>query len=380
MPSSLVHRQPARILPRSLSISVPGTDKDHLFFHRYQEQVSHDLGGTFGLTFYKDAVLQDCHVFPTIWHLSVAVAAIATSVTYKRSDTQRQDHYQFALRHVNTALRSLRQSLEENAGNARMAVSACGLLCAFETIQGNYQNSRNQLVSGRKVFDKWRTGADTALGYSLVSTTFDFELWEMFRRLELNFSLYAAHNPIDDVVFAGDKDVTIFENLHFTTAAQGRWLSYGLFYTISKFQRKAGLFKRSHWPEPLPILLRQEGEDLLRKIEIYLECFRLVMRDYEHTPFYLIYLTGFNWCRISINTVMATEECMHDQYLDTYQQIISDAKLLQEVERTSVNATTSLMDVELSLPLFCTGARCRDAKLRRDAISILQTYPRRQSL
>lgn len=379
--SAVVQRQQYHILPRALSTTFPGSDKDKAFFQRYRDKVCVDLGGTFGFGFYSDLILRDCHNSPTIWHLTIAVAAIATSAIYKKSDVEWRDYNQFALQHVNKGLRTLRATLQGSAGDARLAVSACGLLCAFEILQGNYWNMRNQLISGRNVFDRWRASVGTIVGGVIVSPTIEFQFWEMFRRLELNFSMYAANNPIEDVSIAGDIDTMELEDVTFTTPGKCQWTAYFLLYPMSRWNRACGRYRRAKWPQPLPLSLIQEGEAHLRKLDTFCQCLATVMQGRKQTPLYLVYTAGFLLCRIGILTAHAIEETVHDEFLIQYQEVVEASRVVQEAESKSDHyGGTSLMDIELFLPLFYAGTRCRDPVVRRDVLTIMNNYPRRQSL
>lgn len=354
---------------------------DNIFFQRFRDKVSHALGGKFGMPFYTTIVLQHCHDSPTIWHLAIAVAAIATSVTRPKGDEARGSHEQFALLHVNTALRSLRSTLQQSAEHLRLAVTACSLLCAFETIQGNYRQSRAQLTGGRSLFNEWRAMVGTKVDGTIVTPTIEYEFYDLFMRLEFNFSIFAAYNPVDNELMFGDKDPIIMEDFDFTTPFGVRLPAYKLYSAMFRFIRKSNHCKVDRWPPHLPASLHKEGTLILHMTDYVTEGIKQALKGHERESAYLIYANGLKLCRIAVTACLATDEYVYDRFLDDFQEILDDSKVVQEAEKLNDHfQCPSLMDVELIIPLFLVGSRCRNGVLRREVLAILRKYPRRQSL
>lgn len=79
-----------------------------------------------------------------------------------------------------------------------------------------------------------------------------------------------------------------------------------------------------------------------------------------------------------LSTCMERDEAAWDKYIDSFRQVVREAEKV--ISRNSEAATPFTFEMGLIPPLFLTILKCRDAKLRQRALSVLEQAPAREGL
>lgn len=84
---------------------------------------------------------------------------------------------------------------------------------------------------------------------------------------------------------------------------------------------------------------------------------------------------------IKISTCFELVETVYDSFLSDFQEIVRLSKYLLQTKRPSLfRNTTFLLDSVIGIPLFITGMKCRDRRLRREANALLDSAERREGM
>jgi hypothetical protein len=98
------------------------------------------------------------------------------------------------------------------------------------------------------------------------------------------------------------------------------------------------------------------------------------------SPMMMVYIQfAFDNARIYLNSLMVTEECTFDKYIQDYRNLLSHAKQRLRVTPSSVNELNPFaLEFGLLPGLYLVCKFCRDGQVRREAISLMREAPRRE--
>jgi hypothetical protein len=85
---------------------------------------------------------------------------------------------------------------------------------------------------------------------------------------------------------------------------------------------------------------------------------------------------------IGLCTHLATDESIHDQYNPVYKRVVYLAKeVMKELPVTNKTRPSNFcFDTRVIVPLWVVGLKCREPAIRRDAINMLLSNPRREGI
>jgi len=79
-------------------------------------------------------------------------------------------------------------------------------------------------------------------------------------------------------------------------------------------------------------------------------------------------------------TAVTKNELLWDEHLPEFRTIIKHARKFVELGKDENNLPTLTLETEIILPLYFVAAKCRDGKLRREAISLLKSRERQEGI
>ncbi|KAG4442728.1 hypothetical protein IFR05_001745 [Cadophora sp. M221] len=165
----LIQLQP-RIPSTSLygpSVSIHTTEEEHRYFQVFTERTAHELSGFYDPTFWTKLVLQESHSVAAIRHSVIALGALNKSLEFAPGPNlkvnviqsiDKKHHEQAVLAHLR-AIQSLNSYISSsNSPQLRNALIACLLFVCFETFQGSYASSVQQIYGGLKILRSYYVG------------------------------------------------------------------------------------------------------------------------------------------------------------------------------------------------------------------------------
>lgn len=149
------------------SVSIHTTEEESRYFQVFSEHTAHELSGFYDPTFWTRLVLQESHNVPAIRHAAIALGAMNLSLKTSggpklkvnvMQNIDKRHHEQAVLAHLK-AIQSLNNYLSSaEAPQLRNALIACLLFVCFETFQGSYGTSVQQIYGGLKILRSYYQG------------------------------------------------------------------------------------------------------------------------------------------------------------------------------------------------------------------------------
>lgn len=199
-------------LPINVSINLPFTAEEGLYFQLFRERTASELSGFFDSAFWARSVLQECHGASAIRHAVVALGALyktldKTNESPPGSPSSNASPYDSARRHWEMAFRQYANALSalikadsaESSNRTRLMASV--LLACFDSFVGDHQQAIVQIQNGLRLLEKLRQERRRAF-LPKPEEPVEEELIQMFTRLAIQAKSYdmAFHFPQPYVV------------------------------------------------------------------------------------------------------------------------------------------------------------------------------------
>lgn len=372
------------------------------------------LAGYFKTSLWDRIVLQSCEYSPAIRACVVAIGALDQTLdsvqrglaekAWRAQDSSKEKihegktHHEFALRQYGRAIRELKQSLSANRSDMRSALIACMLTVCFEALNGDMQSAITQVRNGRKLIREYLPTGASAISARLNSAAEINEIIQAFDRLDNDSVVTQDAEPIDfntetgattpdeamkrmPFVFESLEEAKIYyeyfvnEFIHWI-AFQYAWGSRQKDETKERLanskvmasvseQRKLYLKALSQWYcafEPLLVSSRSKGGGE------YIAAIALDCR--------------FKCLDAANNANHFLGEMSYDEITPKFQEVVDLVKILIDHESTLDVTKTAKFTFEGTIvsSMYAVALKCRDPSVRRQAISILESRPRREGV
>jgi hypothetical protein len=394
-----IHPRPMSAMSYSPSVAIPGDNEERRYFQRFCDKTSREICGSFDPKFWTEKVLQMCHHDASIRFAVIALGALAKSLDsssfpnrlslsgFPQIDHQRLDeHHRFALRQYCKAVASLRTLLSDGRRHLRTSLTSCILFMSFEALQGNYEASLTHLRGGTRLLTDWRLarrGLASRLSQDSLSEIQDGlvdDLGRLFARLDSQALFVPPPFPMPELPW---EDVVHSESFDSTQEAKESWdflfcgiaQLYRQSVTISQqnpeqLMEQAWIEKHAHyttqllqWRSSFQVIFGEEVRNGIARI--------------DQSTMLSIY---YNLATILLASSIRHTEMLYDEYTHLFAEIVSKASHLLTNTDDPSNTSRFTLDVGTILPLFVTATKCRDRKIRRQAIALLWSNARREGL
>ncbi|PVH84056.1 hypothetical protein DL98DRAFT_412068 [Cadophora sp. DSE1049] len=394
-----IHPRPMSVMTYSPSMAIPGTADERRYFQRFCDKTAAEICGSFDASFWTEKVLQLCHQDAPIRHATIALGALAKSLEVTSFPTRLSlsgfpqidlhhldEHHKYALRQYSRSIAALRIILSDGRRHLRTSLTSCVLFMTFEALQGCYEGSLTHLRGGSRLLADWRTarrGQSSRLSQDSLSEIQDGlidDLGRMFARLDVQGLFVPPPFPMpesdwEDVVVADSFDSVQESRESFDFLMQG----------IGQFYRKSVAHSQQH-PEKLttPFWLHQHNH-YSTQLDQWRSAFQVVFAKEvragdtmaDSSDMLSIY---FNVATVLLASSLEHTELLYDEYTELFQEIVTKAhKLIQSSDDPS-NSSRFTLDMGTILPLLVTATKCRDRRIRRQAIALLWSKARREGL
>lgn len=360
-------------------------------------------------------MLQACHTDSAIRHAVVAIGALdfiseITQVEFlplgngaKKNCEETQKHHRFALWQFGTALRELRRSTAEGKVDMRSTLLGCIVISCFETYHGNYQTAIKHLQTGLALMEEWHQQKShnlpsTVKPSNLSTDPIEEELYQSIGRLDIQLMSF---------VDSRSKETHERMRRHGTAkmeAMPGEFLdlSEARMY-LELVMRRIMHFRSSLSPsrdyngclripgplDQLPSDAMVAHKDLKQELQRWCTSFNLIWQHTDSkcetksaqaaTALQIHYLTSqLVIDAIPLESVAAKSFASRSTVI--CQNIVFLAQRVLESSQSLGTGANFSFDLQVVTPLYIVGMRCRSLKIRRQAIGLLRSFPRREGL
>jgi hypothetical protein len=425
IPTEVVNYRP--LLPRrgdysKVLISQPlhslhfRNEEEQRYFQIFQNDTGPELSGGFNSSLWNQIILQACHEEPFVRDAIIAIAALNKSIgptPVATDDGSFQDlacrHYEFALQQYGKALRVMRATITSDE-HLRKALIACLLIFCFEGFQGNQDAAIKHVQSGYKLLqDRKGMIAASQEPVTPMSAVIEEDIIRTFERLDLQVMTVLDSRPLELHMLAKNEGNEWVEQM----PAVFRDLEEAHMYWEIVMRRSAHFIYSAAIPCREPDKNIQRGNE--RKLGVHLGCVIHIsfppdpasdMLRREHARYaseVMRWQSAFKLLRycsyglqkmaasllqihaqavqIVLDSLIMTEECSFDKYLPQYREMIFLAKAYYKTSSKSPQEHTVFsVDFGVLPAIYTVIKHCRHPAIRREAIALLRSSPRREGI
>jgi hypothetical protein len=358
------------------------------------------MSGHFNSDLWGSLVLQACEVDTSIRRAIIALAALnsTSELCYARENMDlemridAQKHHQFAIRQYSKAIQSMRQAALMGNQDLRTMLISCIVIVCFETFHGNHKSAAKQIMIGLDIIES-KVFGKKEVDRSMPRV--EEELIRAFERLDIQAMSFIdpraaqRHRSLKDVgkekiEKMPDKFESVEEARDFLELVMRR--SMHSMASLLPDDCTSGLLKvdislcipdehlgdrdkhldelRRWYSAFLPILIHARESsnrgDFLRATSLELQ-----------------YLAAF----FSSSVIQTSLQGLPDTrtFMPIFERIVSGAEAILEDSDTQGRAIY-VFEIQVVCHLYAVAWRCPQRTLRRKAISLLLSRPRREGL
>lgn len=383
------------------STAIPGTPEERRYFQRFCDKTAGEIAGEFDPTFWTEKVLQLCHTDAPIRYATIALGALAKSLEVTSFPTRLSlsgfpqidhhhldEHHSYALRQYSRAIGALRSVLSDGRRHLRTSLTSCVLFMTFEALQGSYDGSLTHLRGGSRLLADWRTarkrkGQNNRLSQDSLSEIQDGlvdDLGRMFARLDVQGLFIPPPFPMPECDW---EDIVMEES--FSTVQEAKEAFDFLMQGIAQFYLKSVGHAQQH-----PDILNStfwvtQHEHYSNQLNIWRAGFQVVYAGEIKNGAVLTDTTNilsiyYNLATVLLASSVQHSEMLYDEFQALFAEIIQKSHQLISKPDEPTNTARYTVDMGTVLPLAITAIKCRDRRIRRQAIALLWSKARREGL
>jgi hypothetical protein len=363
-----VHGSPAPwfLTPSSIPKSSPN---ERAAFQAFRDRCGKISTGILGNGPLHDYILQTAHSESVVWHSIVALEA-----------AQKQEHA-LAFQQYSRAVREIREKVStlRETSDAFVVLLTCLLLIPFELMHEGYDQAKTHTYGAFRIIQQLRRGCLCG------SRELPQPVIEAFERLDVADSLFkpkrtelygAPHRPMVQNLGAG----TSFGNV----ADVGPVMAVCMAFV--RELRYAHLNPDTSTPPNC----RQEFESIVAGLFVALENWSKAMEalevrltdpaDHQRLRVYRMY---YHYCYIRAKTleVPLSSEMIWDDYLPQFDAAVKLARdFLDTAEAGERQLAYPFFSLHIGIipPLYLIATKCRDPRIRHEALDLLQRCKHRE--
>lgn len=341
------------------------------FFIRY---TSSQCSVFYGYDFWQRIVPQYTEIEPGLRHAVIAVGALHRNFEDSQLNSQEPD-FSFAIQQCNRAIYNLKHRLiGDQSQHMEVALITCILFVSFAFLQGDAGAACRLIHGGVKMMTEWEKTSN-----SLKDSTIKLTVMRVFSRIQFHamtcgdpdFFVEAEYNPkgtmnvlssnpslsqpIDSIEAAS----SLLFDIGWQVMQRKPWLSRP--HRNEHYDVVATLNKLQNWEAQCHIALMGRREQLSVR-----DRGSWIMLQMWSETIYILAAT--DWCADG-------RESRFDGLLSHFRKAIGYARELLTTESMRSFLPTFHMGPGIIPPLFLCINKCRDWKLRKEAMSLLQSWP-----
>ncbi|CEJ81016.1 hypothetical protein VHEMI01168 [[Torrubiella] hemipterigena] len=422
---------PAVVQPASTLALNP---HDAQYFDLFRIQTAAQLSGYFNSNFWTQRVLQGCHAEPAIRHAVVALGALYKTLELSTDPVTPTDgaitqynhvmmHWQVAVKQYSEACKAIVSLSGDTISQHRTRLMAIILLACFDSFIGDHKQGIVQIQTGLGILQKIKTMHSARPGEGAIEE----DLVMLFTRLAIQAKSYdmAFHFPPPYVIMlssshaggepsspvsdhsAPDESASQPPNRPFESLFEARSVSDELCKALLTFIEKLQLAK-SDPSYVLPAAWKIYGIGLKDRLSAWAEAYEPIFSSRFDPRISHLERSGIAALKMfQINTnilflmMFCDNEVQFDSFMPHFKTIVDLGwEVVGEDERRAAAAGHSTTkggfrsgkyapshlkpsfaaDLGIVPPLFVVATKCRDPRLRRQAIQLLRSSARREGM
>ena len=294
---------------------------------------------------------------------------------------------EFALVQQSKAIGSFRKSLSIGQPQVRLALTASLLFGCFESFHGNWETAWQQMHGGLNMLGQCRRNKREGQFRSIAEI--DSELGEALIRLKLQLETYLAMNPmVDSPLMELEKlRVEEYPPLRFSNLAEAFPFALTVALSSTSYSRRASRALNFGTNEQS---LEAERDTLCDFVFRWKRAFRPILLEVETGQLFgqqnylgtLLLQTCVQGFEIILATSLSRKESIFDHYTEDFRRIVFQCRRIFQLdaERREVEDLKAQFGLGSVMVLYYTATRCRERSIRREAISILREWPRKNGI
>ena len=385
--NALVLRHPPSEFTELKSLELRG-------FEFFCNKTARELPGFFNSRFWESLVLQLSHSETAVLHAAIALGSLHESEEKNGMLVSRErlidPRHSVALRQYNVAIAGLRNRMATSEREQKViALAACLLFIHIELLRGRYDPAIAHLQSGLKILREMNTrSANADIGQDEDDKSIDSMMATAFARLDLQTAHFGLSTPAMPYAInnaeCGVQQLSRngFENL-VHAKARCDTLMGSTFHFLAKYR-----------PPSSPQALETQDAAIEQKRLLtlhlgYMDALDRFLDQPDKIPskkncqgvilLRMHLLTTYTLVSVCL---AENEEEAFDQYLAEFKKITSLAKeFLSSFSGANLQGPrlpSLSTDWGIIPPLAVTVMKCRDPNTRRNALSILASWPHRE--
>ncbi|KAH6718589.1 hypothetical protein BKA61DRAFT_652331 [Leptodontidium sp. MPI-SDFR-AT-0119] len=411
----------SKLLPAPSSVMKFENEMEQKHFQSFHLELVAELAGAFDNRFWNRLVMQGCQDEPFILKTVTALSALSTAKKLSQTGTHGQtisstlsaSHMEFAFLEYQKALQLMAVTLTDQP-SPRKALMMCLLVCCFEGMAGNSLAAITHAKSGQKLLDEWmashpysrsvgegiKSPANHLIEDEMIQAAafFDLQIVGFFDTRARREHSIRKHEGAESLQrmpasFKTIDEARVYWQLimkrirHFVAEGVESIYQFPLRNDNLECPREPGVeyFSSGDCPTYVPTVpenvlqfqdeQRRYGQEIVSWRTSFRELYRRTRLDLDkraiaaaqtlliQSKIYQIVLAG----------ITDTDNMSFDNYTSDFKDILS---LCREVIQTKKDLEAGQFGFEMGIipALHTTAKWCRDKKLRREAISLMQWY------
>ncbi|KAL2062021.1 hypothetical protein VTL71DRAFT_6287 [Oculimacula yallundae] len=350
-------------------------------------------------------MLQSCHTNPALRHAIIAIGALDKtsetardfrnlSVDGSTGTSSSNEHHRAALQQYTKAV-SLMRSSNQPMG-LRAALLNCLVILCFEAWNGSLDLAVQQVQTAIRLILEWKANSENPLlgsanGFVEVNFLED-DLVQIFCRLAIQVCFFASDRSLDckAIIRAESTELSVNMPKVFTSVTEATLYHQGVLrrgMTFASCQKRFENFA----PSDVTPEVYEEFLGHVDAFDRWLAAFKPLSKVVEHRENFddptavrkaKSLELSMKAAYISLSGCLSTDQMIYDDFNDMYREVIDLCEdVLNDTMLPSKFRNTSFcFDSRLILPLYFLGLQCREPKLRRRAINLLSSWPKREGV
>lgn len=371
--------------------SIPGDEQERRYYQLFCDRTATELAGYYPTDFWKRIAVQESSSEPAIRHAVVALGALTKSLHESENQpfgmimppsNTSVEHHEFALKQYNKAIINLRQTLSKGKPQIRTALVACLLFVCFENFHGDYEAAAKHMQCGLSLVDQWQAQSSP---YQ-IEELYNDEVFQMFARYNAQSFQHVGSasslNPNPRLLYLenmGRRDVSV--PVIFTDVREARCCWDLCMERCTSYYKMSSPYKydndQPHW-------ILDEADACATLLQQFEDAFWPILNqsgdesviDSGAVILYLCNKISAMYLQVSV----VRGESHWDGFTQHFEEIISRSAKVVERTRTLDPSKTGIFTFDLGIipPLHLAALKCREPRLRRQAIALLLSTPRRE--
>lgn len=349
-------------------------------FDFFRNRTGPEMSGFYDASFWNRVVLQVAHASTPLRHCIVAVASLHESLQLDHGSRQLENEdfasksIQFALKHYNKAIQSLRQLDGERPLEKETVLLACILFICYENMDGAYDRSLAHVRNGLNIIRSGTASVTERNSPRYTDNDVGDNIAKIFGRLQHNYSSLVKNvsvkvpvpQPLEDI--PAPEIAPSFQTMHEARLYLDVILNWMLQTMHASFM--SGESPRNE-------IFEAHDAQIAR----WRDAFDTLIRRSRHRQDMDFQRTGMGiWvhsemAKILPRTLGSATELVYDQFEESFAHIVSRSRIALDMDHKDPQrrGRKTVFQFELGVipALYFIASRCRNPSLRRQAIDLL---------